>query len=97
MADLEKVEDCRRVVEETVKALGSLDVLVNNAGILTVATLEELKLEEYERQMNVNVRSVYLTTQAALPHLKRTKGSVVNVSSLAGTRAVRRPSFFKNT
>ncbi|CAG7720929.1 unnamed protein product [Allacma fusca] len=88
VADLENVEDCRRIVAETVGQFQQLDFLVNNAGVLVVGSVKELPLEEYEHQMNVNVRSVFVTTQAAVPHLQKTKGNIVNVSSLAGLRAL---------
>jgi len=87
--DLEEEEDCRKVVEETVNKFGKLDVLVNSAGILVSGGIETLTLEQYDKQMNINCRSIFITTQAAVPHLKATKGSIVNVSSVTGNRAVR--------
>ena len=76
-------------MEETESHFLQLDILVNNAGVLIAGSIEELPLEEFERQMNVNVRSAFIATQTAVPHLRKTRGSIVNVSSLAGTRAVR--------
>lgn len=65
---------------------------MNAAGILTSGGIENLSIEDYDKQMNVNARALFITTQAAVPHLKVTKGSIVNVSSVTGLRAV---SFLK--
>jgi NADP-dependent 3-hydroxy acid dehydrogenase YdfG len=61
---------------------------VNSAGILIPGSIETAKLEDYDRQMNTNVRSLLVLTQLAVPHLVKTKGNVVNVSSVAGLRSV---------
>ncbi|KYN03098.1 putative L-xylulose reductase [Cyphomyrmex costatus] len=62
------------------------DVLINNAGIVDIGTIETSSLEQYDNIMNVNVRSVFQLTALAVPHLIKTKGNIVNVSSLAGLR-----------
>jgi len=74
-----------RVVEEATRALGEIDVLVNNAGILIAKPLEELTLEDWDATMRSNVRSLYLVTRAVLPSMRRRRqGAIVNVASLAG-------------
>lgn len=85
-ADLTNAEDRRRCVEEACAFLGSLDVLVNAAGILEAGSLESTTLEAFDRTMDVNVRSLYDLTRRALPRLEQTRGSIVNVSSVAGLR-----------
>jgi len=87
VASLEDVEECKRVVSETIDKFGKLDVLVNSAGILVGGSIETLSLEDYDKQMNINVRSLFVLSQAAVPHLKKTKGNIVNVSSVTGTRS----------
>lgn len=85
-ADLTRGDDRKRCVSEALGFLGSLDILVNAAGILEAGTLEASPLEHFDRTMDINVRSIYDLTRIALPHLEKSKGNVVNVSSVAGLR-----------
>ena len=86
-ADLVKEEDCTRIIQDTVTKYGKVDVLVNNAGVLEMGSIENTSLEQYDRVMNVNMRSVYHLTMIAVPHLEVTKGNIVNVSSVNGIRS----------
>jgi NAD(P)-dependent dehydrogenase (short-subunit alcohol dehydrogenase family) len=86
-ADVTKPEDCKRVVERTVEAFGGVDVLVNAAGIIATGTIENLKLDDWDYMMNINVSAPFYLTQQALPYLIAAKGSVVHVSSVTGIRA----------
>ena len=87
-ADVSKPEDCARVVDEHVAREGGLDVLVNSAGIGIAARVEDVQLKHLDRQLAINLRGLVLVTQAAIPHLRKTKGWVVNLASIAGTTAV---------
>jgi len=87
-ADVSKEEDCARVVEEHVARAGGLDMLVNSAGIGIAGRVEDLQVKHLDRQLGINLRGLILVTQAALPHLRRSKGWIVNLASIAGTQPV---------
>ncbi|XP_063791163.1 3-oxoacyl-[acyl-carrier-protein] reductase FabG-like [Pseudophryne corroboree] len=76
-----------RIVEQTVAHFGQLDVLVNSGGILSMGSVENTSLQDFDRVMNVNVRALFHLTHLAVPHLIQTRGSIVNVSSVAGQRS----------
>ena len=86
-ADLGKEEDTKLVLEKTIEELGRIDVLINNAGVLEMGSIENTSLEQYDRIMNVNVRAVYHLTMLAVPYLITTQGNIVNVSSVNGLRS----------
>ena len=86
-ADVSKPEDCARVVAEHVEREGGLDVLVNSAGIGIADRVEDAQLKHVDRQLGINVAG-FLVTQAAIPHLRKTKGWIVNLASIAGTQPV---------
>lgn len=69
------------------KKFGQINVLVNSAGIIKGGGLDTLKMDEYDQQMNINVKSIVKLTQNCLPHLVDQKGSIVNVSSVTGSRS----------
>jgi 3-oxoacyl-[acyl-carrier protein] reductase len=84
VADVSDQEDCRRSVAEAVQGLGHVDALVNNAGILKLASIEELTPELWDMTLAVNARGVFQMTQALIPHMReRRYGRIVNIASLA--------------
>lgn len=87
VADVTIETNVQKIIDETIKTFGRLDVLVNNAGILEKGSIEDTSLEQFDRLMNTNVRSMYHLTMLAVPYLIQSKGSIVNVSSVTGTRS----------
>jgi short-subunit dehydrogenase len=85
VTDVAQVDDCRRLVEQTIERFGSIDVFVNNAGISMFCRFDEITdLGLFSRIMEVNFLGTVYCTQFALPHLKRSGGLLVGVSSLQG-------------
>ncbi len=88
-ADVSSEPACREIVSRTVSAFGSLDVLVNNAGIGMLARFDELNdLAVYETLMRVNYLGCVFLTHHALPHLKKSRGQIVVMASVAGLTGV---------
>jgi 3-oxoacyl-[acyl-carrier protein] reductase len=87
-ADVREPKDAERLVAETVKRFGGLDVLVNNAGIGTFGSVAEMSVEAWREVIDTNLSGVFYCTHAALPELRRRGGGfIINVSSLAGKNA----------
>ncbi|HET6896703.1 MAG TPA: SDR family oxidoreductase [Vicinamibacteria bacterium] len=87
--DVTSNEECRRLIERTVETFGAVDVLVNNAGVGMMARFDEVQdLSIYERLMRVNYLGCIFPTHYALPHLKKSRGQIVVMSSLAGLTGV---------
>ncbi|CAG9795247.1 unnamed protein product [Diatraea saccharalis] len=87
ISDINKENDVENIIKLTLDRFSRLDILVNNAGILEAGTIETTSLDQYDRVMNTNVRGPYHLTMLAVPHLIKTKGNIVNVSSVAGLRS----------
>lgn len=82
--DVTREADWKAAVAKAEKSMGGLSVLVNNAGVVTTATVEELSLERWHRDMAINVDSVFLGCREALPLLRRSQpGSIVNIASIS--------------
>jgi 3-oxoacyl-[acyl-carrier protein] reductase len=86
--DVSKAADVKRLFDETKKSFGSLDVLVNNAGVFEFGPLEAVTEAEFHREFNTNVLGPLLTIQEALKHFGPKGGSVINISSVAGANPV---------
>lgn len=82
--DVSSEEDCRRLIDETVRKFGRIDILVNNAGLSMRASFKDVELSVIKRLMDVNFWGTVYCTKFALPWLLESKGSVVGVISVAG-------------
>ncbi|CAG9559392.1 unnamed protein product [Danaus chrysippus] len=94
-ADVANDDDARRIIDETIKQFGKLDILVNNAGVVVPESILNLNvLKAYDATMGINLRAVIHLTSLAASHLIKTKGSIINVSSVGGQMVPRPNSGF---
>jgi NAD(P)-dependent dehydrogenase (short-subunit alcohol dehydrogenase family) len=83
-ADVSKAADCERMVAETVKRHGKLDVMYNNAGISPLGMVHELSEADWRKVIDICLTGVFFGTKYALPHLMKKGGVVINTASIAG-------------
>ncbi len=87
--DVTDQQQCTALIDQTIAHFGQLDILINNAGMTMWSSFEELEdLNVFQRLYDINVMSCVYCTKAAIPHLKKTKGHIVGVSSVAGLTGV---------
>lgn len=86
-ADLAVESDARKIVSESTEKYGGIDVLVNAAGHISSGTIESTALEAWDAMLAINLRSVFILMQQALPFLIESRGNIVNVSSVTGLRS----------
>ena len=86
-ADVSSENDNRLMVEEALRLFGQIDVLINNAGISMRALFEEFDLEAFKKVMDINFYGAVFATKYALPHIIKSKGSIVGISSINGKRS----------
>lgn len=82
--DVRRVEDCDRLMAHTAERFGRMDILINNAGLGVFGPVEAMTLDDWHRQIETNLDGVFYCCRAALPHLKRVGGWIINIGSLAG-------------
>ena len=84
-ADVTRVDQVKALVDAAVRTFGRIDVMINNAGLMPQSLLERLKIDEWDRMIDVNIKGVLYGIAAALPHMTAQKsGHFINVSSVAG-------------
>jgi meso-butanediol dehydrogenase/(S,S)-butanediol dehydrogenase/diacetyl reductase len=82
--DVQDLDSLKNLIEESVATFGQIDILVNNAGVLDAGELQDTDPEQWQTTMNIDLRSQFFGTQYALPYLKKTRGNVINLSSIGG-------------
>lgn len=82
--DVSKSESVKKMVEETVKEFGKIDILINNAAYHISKNVEETTEEEWDFIIDTNLKSVFLCSKYCIPYLRKTKGAIVNMSSMVG-------------
>lgn len=83
--DVTKRDEVQKLVDAAVKIYGRIDVIINNAGLMPQSLLEHLKVDEWDRMIDVNIKGVLYGIAAALPYMQKQKaGHIINVSSVAG-------------
>ena len=83
-ADYSDPDSPAQIIEQVIAQAGRLDVLVNNAGMMQEASVDDMSLADWQRNIMVNLTAPFLLIQAALPHLRKTKGRIVNIGSVEG-------------
>ncbi|MEO2264618.1 MAG: SDR family oxidoreductase [Nitrosopumilus sp.] len=88
VADIKNKNDVKNVLNEIIEKFGRLDILVNNAGIFPkIKQLHEIDEDEWNEIIDVNLTGQFRFTKEAIPHLQKTSGSIINISSDAGLKA----------
>jgi|TARA_B100001146_G_scaffold196080_1_gene184196 cyclopentanol dehydrogenase len=83
--DVSSEESWTAAIAETVHRFGKLDILVNNAGVLSLDSIEDITVDEWDRVMDINSKGVFLGTKTAIPEMRKAGGgSIVNISSISG-------------
>ncbi len=93
--DVTNEKDVARAINETVKNFGSIDVLINNAGIGLYKRVDEFSKEEFQEVLDINVLGPFLMTKYAVPHMISNKqGQIINISSVAGLNGFKQGSAY---
>ena len=85
--DVTQAGDVKNLIDTALAVFGKVDVLVNNAGLMAIAPIDALKVEEWERMIDINIKGVLYGIAAALPHFRaQNSGHFINISSVAGAK-----------
>ncbi len=84
VTDISKEVDCKKLINKTIEVFGCIDILINNAGVSMRAIFEELDLNVIKQVMDTNFYGTVFCTKYALPHIQKTKGTIIGMSSITG-------------
>ncbi len=84
--DVSERASCQNLVEKTIKAFGEIDVIVNNAGVIQTGPIADFAESDWDRVFAVNVKGIFLMSQAAIPSLMQNGGVIINIASVAGKK-----------
>jgi meso-butanediol dehydrogenase/(S,S)-butanediol dehydrogenase/diacetyl reductase len=87
--DVSRAEDAKKIIDKAIATYGRIDVLFNNAGIVSPGRIDNTSIEDWDKTMAVNVRSIYLLSKWAVPYLKKTRGTIINTSSSVALKGVK--------
>lgn len=87
-ADVSKEQDCRQFIDQVIQSFGTIDILINNAGVSMRALVQDLELDTIRKVMDINFWGTVCCTKFALSHIMKNKGTIVGVSSIAGYRGL---------
>ncbi len=97
-ADVGKDDACAKIVETALREYGgTIDALVNAAGLVVNGNVENCLIEDFQRSFDTNVRSVFMMSRLALPYLLKSRGNIVNVASIAGTKGLKNRYIYSGT
>lgn len=92
--DISNYDDCVRIIHQIIDTYGKIDVLINNAGIATMSSVEEMNPEVFKKVIDVNLNGSVFMTMAALPFLKNSCGSILFIGSIAGIHGIQNYSAY---
>jgi NAD(P)-dependent dehydrogenase (short-subunit alcohol dehydrogenase family) len=82
--DVSSEQEVKRLVQQALTTFGSIDIIFNNAAVVLPKELEDITEEEWTRTLNINLKSVYLMIKYCIPEVRKSRGNIVNMSSLSG-------------
>lgn len=96
-ADMGQLSAPQVLVDAALAKWNRIDILINSVGVATIAPIEELTLEDWDRMVNINGRGTFLLTQKVLPHLTKGSGRIVNIASMVARGAMAHQTIYAGT
>ncbi|WP_282019541.1 SDR family oxidoreductase [Planomicrobium okeanokoites] len=98
VTDVTSAEEMKALAEATIEQFGQIDVMLNNAGLMPLSFMNKLKIDEWDRMVDVNIKGVLYGIAAVLPHMEeRKEGHIINVSSVAGHDVTKGSAVYSGT